>query len=70
MSKTNLIISEAVATVPGTRRRSWRLTSLRLACVAPPLLISTLLVVAISPALPDLAGRSLFYRCRWCARRW
>jgi len=61
MSKSNRIISEAVATVPITRRRSWRLASLLFACVALPLLISTLLVVAISPALPDWAGSCLFY---------
>ncbi len=53
-------IGEAPAPAP-PRRASRRLTALRLACVAPPVLVSTVIVVAVSVLLPDWAGSCVFY---------
>jgi hypothetical protein len=53
-------LGEAPAPAP-PRRASRRRTALRLACVLPPVLVSTFIVVAASVLLPDWAGVCVFY---------
>lgn len=55
-------LGEAPAPAPALpRRASRRLTALRLGCLMPPVLVSTLIVVAVSVLLPDWAGSCVFY---------
>lgn len=55
-------ISEAPEPAPARRGGAgWRLTALRHACVAAPMLASTLLVVVVAPLLPDWVGSCVFY---------
>lgn len=54
-------IGEAPTLAPPRRRAGRRLTALRLACVAPPVLVSTFIVAAGSVLLPDWAGGCVFY---------
>jgi len=54
-------LGEAPTPAPPSRRASRRRTALRLACVAPPVLVSTFIVVAVSVLLPDWAGSCVFY---------
>lgn len=53
-------LGEAPAPAP-PRRASRRRTALRLACVTPPVLVSTFIVGAVSVLLPDWAGSCVFY---------
>lgn len=60
MRLNSLTLGEAPAPAP-PRRAGRRRIALRLACVAPPVLVSTFIVVAISVLLPDWAGSCVFY---------
>jgi len=54
-------LGAAPTPAPPRRRASRRRTALRLACVAPPVLVSTVIVVAVLVLLPDWAGSCVFY---------
>jgi len=61
MRQNSLPLGEAPTSAPPRRRANRRWAALRVACVAPIVLVSTFVVAAVSVLLPDWAGSCVIY---------